>query len=142
MISRFLVAVQFAAFGVLLLPLRPAGHFLAGGLLIALGLGWVAWTVRHNRPGNFNIRPESRAGAQLIRTGPYRWVRHPMYLGSLVAAGGAVVIGPLIIKGGAWLVLLAVLTAKAKLEEAALLRQFADYAEYRRERRFLVPGLW
>lgn len=142
MISRLLVAAQFAAFGVLLLPLRPAGHFLAGGVLIGMGLAWVAWSVRHNRPGNFNIRPESRAGACLVRSGPYQWVRHPMYLGSLVAAAGAVVIGPLVAKGGAWLVLLAVLVAKARLEEAALLRQFPEYETYRRERRFLVPGIW
>jgi protein-S-isoprenylcysteine O-methyltransferase Ste14 len=110
--------------------------------MIGLGLAWVAWTVRHNRPGNFNILPEARAGARLVQSGPYRWVRHPMYLGSLVLAGGAVVIGPLAVKGGAWLVLLVVLIAKARLEEAALLRQFSDYESYRRERRFLVPGIW
>ncbi len=142
MIPRLLVAAQFAAFGVLLLPLRPAGHFAIGGGLIGLGLGWVAWTVRHNRPGNFNIRPESRVGARLICSGPYRWVRHPMYLGSLVAAGGVVVIGPLAVKGSAWLVLLVVLITKARLEEAALRRQFSDYEIFQRGRRFLVPGIW
>ncbi|MDD2763592.1 MAG: hypothetical protein PHE83_06420 [Opitutaceae bacterium] len=42
----------------------------------------------------------------------------------------------------AWLVLLAVVIIKARLEERGLLAQFPRYADYRRGRRFLVPWVW
>jgi protein-S-isoprenylcysteine O-methyltransferase Ste14 len=142
MVPRVLVTLQMAAIFVLLLPGGGRGSVLGGGGIMAAGLGWLAWAVKHNRPGNFNIRPESRAGALLITSGPYRLVRHPMYTGVLLFGVGVVVLSPTLWRMAAWLALLAVLIAKAKIEEAALRRQFADYEAYGRGRRFLVPGVW
>ena len=106
-----------------------------------LGLGGLAlatWAVSCNRPGNFNIRPEPRAGGQLVVHGPYRWIRHPMYTAVLaVAAACALLAGAT----WAWLcvaALGAVLVAKATLEERALLVVHPDYGAYRaRTKRFL-----
>jgi protein-S-isoprenylcysteine O-methyltransferase Ste14 len=142
MVSRALVLAQFAAIAILLLPVGRRGQFGLGLLLAGLGLGWLAWTARHNRLGNFNIRPESKPGAILITTGPYRWARHPMYTGVLVAGMGAVVAGPSAWRVAAWFGLFGVLIAKARLEETALRRQFVDYEGYRRDRSFLFPGVW
>jgi protein-S-isoprenylcysteine O-methyltransferase Ste14 len=142
MVSRALVLAQFAAIAILLLPVGRRGLVGLGLMLAGLGLGWLAWTVRHNRLGNFNIRPESKPGATLITAGPYRWVRHPMYTGVLVAGLGAVAAGPSAWRVAAWLGLFGVLIAKARLEEAALRRQFVDYEGYRRNRSFLLPGVW
>ena len=44
------------------------------------------WTLAWNRPGNFNIRPEPKAGGQLVTGGPYRLMRHPMYTAVLLFA--------------------------------------------------------
>lgn len=137
-----LVVAQFGAIAVLLLPFGRAGNLGLGLGLATAGLAWLGWTVTFNRPGNFHIRPESCPGARLITAGPYRWVRHPMYTGVLVAGSGAVVAGPAMWRGLAWLALAGVLMAKARLEEAALRRQFAEYDAYCQGRSFLVPGLW
>ena len=54
-----------------------------GLLLFVLGLGWVAWsflTLGQQHSGEVTIQPEHR----LITGGPYRWLRHPMYLGLTV----------------------------------------------------------
>lgn len=142
MVGRILVVLQFAAFAVLLLPRGDAACWRTGLGVAAAGLAWVVWTVGFNRWGNFNVRPEPRAGARLVTNGPYRWVRHPMYLGSLVIAAGACVAGPQPWRFTAWVLLAMVLVAKARREERGLLEQFSDYADYRRGRAFLIPGIW
>src|SRR5659263_263910 len=61
----------------------PAGAFLLAGTSVVLA----AWTLVYNRPGNFNIRPTPKVHGVLVTTGPYRWIRHPMYTSVLL--GGA-----------------------------------------------------
>jgi protein-S-isoprenylcysteine O-methyltransferase Ste14 len=65
-----------------------------------------------------------------------------MYLGSLVIGAGACIAGPEPWRIAAWPLLAAVLVAKARREERGLLGQFPGYAEYRRGRAFLIPGIW
>ena len=81
-----------------------------------------------------------KEGHQLIRTGPYSVVRHPIYSGLLLAViGTALVVGEVrglvavTIAFTAWL-------AKLRTEEAFLMEQFgSQYEEYRRHTRALVP---
>ncbi len=79
---------------------------------------------------------------RLVTTGPYRYVRHPIYSAALVFFAGFVALWPSWWKAAAWVVLATVCVAKGRLEEAALVARFPDYDAYRRGRRFLVPGLW
>ena len=140
--ARLLVVLQFAAIAAVLLPAGRAGALWTGLAIAFAGIAWVGWTVLFNRWGNFNIRPEPKAGARLVTAGPYRWVRHPMYLGSVAIGLGACVAGPQVWRIVAWLVLSATLVAQARREEAGLLREFPGYADYRRGRAFLIPGIW
>jgi protein-S-isoprenylcysteine O-methyltransferase Ste14 len=139
--SRFYVAAQFACVAALLLPVGGwTGSALVVpfiGASVAVGL----WALSANRPGNFNIRPDPKDGGTLICHGPYRHVRHPMYLAVLLFATG-VTIG----FGGAWrwavLALLAVvLHLKARHEERALAARYPDYAAYARRTPALLPFL-
>ncbi len=140
--ARLLVGLQFVAIALLLWPAPAAGN---RGLAVTAGLlgtAWLAWTLTANPWGNFRVRPEPKAGAKLATAGPYRWVRHPMYTGVLIMMTGAAIWGPLAWKAPVWLALAGILIAKARLEERGLLRQFPEYAEFRRSRKFLVPGIW
>ena len=141
-IGASLVVLQFVFLGSLGFGAWAAfGTRAVPSVTWTLGIGGVAlalWAVACNRPGNFNIRPEPRAGGQLVVHGPYRWIRHPMYT-AVIALGAAC--AALVDAAWAWLcvaALVAVLVGKATLEERALLVVHPDYGAYRaRTKRFL-----
>lgn len=113
----------------------PVG-LAAGGALLGL------WTLAHNRPGNFNIRPAVREGARLIVSGPYRHLRHPMYASLLLVMGGmAANAWPRPAAAIALAALVVVLAAKMAMEERALARRFPDYPPYAARTARLIPGL-
>ena len=138
--SNVLVGLQLVALTVLFWPATGRGWGGPAAGLGAVGVAWLAWTMVANRPGNFDIRPEPKLGARLATTGPYRLVRHPMYFGGLVASAGLVTLWPVWWKVVAWIALLAIFVAKARIEERALVALFPDYDAYRRARRFLCRG--
>jgi protein-S-isoprenylcysteine O-methyltransferase Ste14 len=99
---------------------------------------WARWSLGENWSAEVSVKTDH----QLIRSGPYAHVRHPIYAGLLLAViGTAVVIGE-------WRGLLAILiwsvghTLKAKREEAVMIATFGDqYQQHRTETGFLLPRL-
>lgn len=143
--SSWLVTLQFALIGALLLTSWPAAvpALLPAVLALLLGSGVVGVAaLAANRPGNFNIRPEPKAGARLVTSGIYRRIRHPMYSAVLLAMLAAVLADPRPWRIMAWLALLAVLVAKLRREERYLLQRFAEYAAYCERTRRLLPGVY
>ncbi len=140
--GRILVALQFALLAWLVWPTRaPTWSIAAFALFLCSGvLG--AWTLLHNRPGNFNVRPEPKARARLVTTGPYRYVRNPMYCAVLLFALAAVCVYADALKVAAWFALALVLVGKALLEERGLAAKFDGYAEYTKRVRRFIPGLF
>jgi len=142
MLPALLVALQFAALALLLLlPPWPALTplvLLTGALGAALG----SWTLLFNRLGNFNIRPQPKAGGKLITGGPYRYIRHPMYSALLLMFAGVAHGNEPGYKLGIWVLLAVVLVLKARLEEQGLLRIFPGYAQYRRTSKRFIPFIW
>ncbi len=140
--GRLLVAVQFALIGWLIWPLTaqiwspPALALL--GCAVVLGV----WTLAHNRPGNFNVRPEPKASGRLVTGGPYRYMRNPMYSAVLLFAAAEVVAYADMWKIACWLLLALVLLAKVMLEERALRALFPGYAAYAKRVRRFIPGVF
>lgn len=139
--STLLVGAQFGLLALMLLWPAPWHLDAATLLLAAAGLALGIWVLLHNRPGNFNVRPELKAGARLVTDGPYRWVRHPMY-GALLLAAAALVAAGGGVQALAWVALVAVLHLKAAREERLLLQRWPEYAAYRARTRRFVPWLW
>jgi protein-S-isoprenylcysteine O-methyltransferase Ste14 len=78
----------------------------------------------------------------LVASGPYRYVRHPMYCGGFIAA-----LGSAIISGGAWIFLLVFLGAiflrRAGAEDKLMEEQFPnEYPDYKKRTRALIPFVW
>lgn len=147
--GRALVALQFGLIAVLVVlgadalqlgPVRP--ELVAAAVLAVAGAALGLAALAANRPGNFNIHPAPREGGRLVAHGPYRWIRHPMYAAVLLMAAAAAVVAASLVAAVAWLALLAVLLAKALLEERWLASHHAGYAEYCRHTRRLLPGVY
>lgn len=145
--ARILVLLQFATAAAIVLgtpwngPPTVLGCLLSGTLLVfGCGLAVWAWLVMGWR--RLRIMPHPASDAQLLQHGPYRWIRHPMYAGLLIAAAGCVSWDADLFRVVLWLGLALVLVAKTKIEEELLCEKFADYPLYRSKSWRLFPGVW
>lgn len=136
--SRLLVALQFALIAILAARAFPWRIDAAFALPLALGVATGLWALAANRPGNFHIRPEPKPGGRLVTGGPYRWVRHPMYLAVLVTMAAFCAAGDAA-QWALWLALAGVLFAKAVREERGLPLLHPGYDEYRARTRAILP---
>ncbi len=141
-VGRLLVAAQLALLAAIAWPWHAptwsAAAVLFGAGAVALG----AWTLRHNRPGNFNIHPEPRAGGRLVVGGPYRYLRHPMYVAVLLFAAAMACVDPSVAKAACVVALALVLAFKAALEERLLRERYPEYAEYARRVARFIPRVY
>jgi protein-S-isoprenylcysteine O-methyltransferase Ste14 len=140
--SFLFVLVQFACMGVLLLtgPLvaRPLPLLLLQGMGLLLG-GWAVWVMRRSR---LSVLPDVAPGSVLIREGPYRWLRHPMYTAVLLVLLALVLAQPDGWRMLVWGLLLTTLVWKLHYEEALLAARFEEYPAYWASTWRLVPWLY
>lgn len=113
----------------------------AGWLLIVAGLLFTVWArVRLGR--NWSGIVTLKQDHELVRSGPYRWVRHPIYTGLLLAvAGTALIVGQWRGVMG-WAIVFASFWFKLRREERWMLEVFGEqYSDYRRHTKAIVPGV-
>ncbi len=138
------VAGQFALLGVLLTAVwdgaTALGLRVSGGLAVVAGLAIVvAASQRLGR--ELRTHPAPSSGAALRADGPYRFVRHPIYAGLLLAALGLTAAAGSVVAVLAFAALLVWLTLKARFEERLLAARFPGYLEYARRTPRFVPRL-
>lgn len=120
---------------------------VSGPWLASLGWVWLeivglylgAWAIYTMKLRNLRIAPEVARGARLVTTGPYRFVRHPMYSAVLLITVSLLLSRFTIARLTMWTALLAVLLAKLQHEEVLLTTRFREYAAYQRRTKRLVP---
>jgi len=113
--------------------LQDAGVFVA-----ALGMAFAVWA-RVNLGANWGVPMTMRAEPELVKTGPYRLVRHPIYTGILFA-----LLGTAPVVGGVWIVAFVLcgiyFVFSAIQEEKLMTREFPEqYPEYRKHTKMFIP---
>jgi protein-S-isoprenylcysteine O-methyltransferase Ste14 len=150
-LQKVIVSIAFLAMGATIvvsaLDFRfgwfsvPAAISVVGDVLVAVGLGIAMLTTIQNGYASANITVES--GQQVVSTGLYSVVRHPMYFGNVVLMVGI----PLAL-GSYWGLVfvipgVAVLAVRILDEEKVLTQELAGYPEYANKVHYrLMPGVW
>lgn len=118
------------------LVVLSVGLVFIGGLL-------VLWALASNRFFIGMVRIQEERGHTVIKSGPYQYVRHPGYLGSLLF-----ILFTAVMLGSLWALIPAGLTCgvvflRTYLEDNTLKDELAGYLEYSQEvRSRLLPGIW
>ena len=151
--SRTPVMANFLAFGLFVPSLlifsgsseaSLALQLALSGCLLAIAGAALVLRSRAELGSAWSLVPKAGQGTGLVTTGPYRLVRHPIYLGlALLAMGQALAFS-------SWLACLIVLVGivptfawRAQAEEALLSQTFGEsYAMYRKQTRMIIPHLF
>ena len=114
---------------------------MAADLFVLLGYAMIARVFRENQYTSRTVQVEQ--GQQVISTGPYAIIRHPMYAGVLVFY----LASPIAL--GSWwaflpaAVIVPILIARILNEEEVLERDLPGYSEYKQKVPYrLLPGIW
>jgi protein-S-isoprenylcysteine O-methyltransferase Ste14 len=119
-------------------PITQTEAWPAASALILLGSGLAAWSVLSLRT-SFSLLPQAR---NLVATGPYAYLRHPMYAGGLL-----ITLGELWLRWTPASLLICIIMVGAQLlrmrmEERLLKRAFPDYRAYLARTSALIPGIF
>ena len=119
------------------------GLELLGVLLLIVGYVFASWPMLVNPYFSSTVRIQKERGQQVVTDGPYRIVRHPSYLGTLVGS-----LGTSLMLSSLWSLipaaaLMITTIARASLEDATLCDELPGYRQYAQQTRYrLFPGIW
>jgi len=117
--------------------------YFAGGIVFALGFAFFSWAMISNAYFAAVVRIQAERGQTVCNTGPYRFMRHPGYVGAIAQSLAApLLLGSLwaLIPGGVAALLM---VARTALEDQTLHQELDGYREYARQVRYrLLPGIW
>jgi protein-S-isoprenylcysteine O-methyltransferase Ste14 len=119
----------------------PGWTAIAGASLFVLGSVLGTWTMVVNAHAETTVRLQDEQ--HLVTGGPYRFVRHPMYLGTLIGLPGTA-----LMLGSGWAlvpmtVIVLLFVWRTAREDQTLARELAGYAAYSKTTRDrLLPGVW
>lgn len=121
----------------------PIGWHVGGAVVLALALALAGWAMIENAFFSTAVRIQTDRGHTVCRSGPYRFVRHPGYVGFILQSLAI----PLIL-GSTWAfvpgaVAAIALVLRTSFEDRALQAELPGYREYAQEVRYrLLRGIW
>jgi len=121
----------------------PLAWQIAALVFATLGYGLTVWAMATNRFFAKVNRIQRERGHSVVSEGPYRWVRHPGYLGTI-----AFELGTPVALSSWWALIPAALmllltVVRTALEDRALRQDLPGYEQYAQQTRWrLLPGVW
>ncbi len=143
MISRILVGLQFFFIFLMILPLdTQTQHPYVGIFITLVGLVIGLLGIYEHKSGNFNIRPVIKENCELVTTGIYAYIRHPMYLSVLVAMFGIAVIYFTYYEFAIYILLFVTMFIKMFYEESLWKCHSPAYIEYMKKTKRFLPFIF
>ena len=137
--SYLLVSTQYIIMALLLylnaeylLKIVPFTLFVIG---FAVGI----YAIYNNKLHNFNIIPEIKDGASLVRDGIYGYVRHPMYFSVALMMFGLIIYNLNIVNISIYMLMILALFLKARKEERLWGAKTPQYAKYKQKTKMMIP---
>ena len=121
--------------------LTPAFPFYINMIGLAIGLFgalFSIWAIAHLR-ASFGLRTAVR---ELVTSGPYRRIRHPLYFGEIIHILGVAILAATPAALYLFVVAVGLQAIRAKIEERKFLASVPEYAEFQRNTGFLWPKLF
>jgi protein-S-isoprenylcysteine O-methyltransferase Ste14 len=126
-----------------LTPPLPLWVRLTGALAFGVGYAIVLWAMYRNPFFSQVVRIQSERGHMAVTSGPYRFVRHPGYLGMTTSLLGAVLLLDTLWGLVCFLLYLGLIVTRTALEDRTLRAELPGYSEYVMHTKYrLIPGLW
>jgi protein-S-isoprenylcysteine O-methyltransferase Ste14 len=121
----------------------PPWTVYPGVLSFLFSAVWIAWVLVENPHAESSVRIQRDRGHAVVASGPYRFVRHPMYVGIIqLHQAMALILGSTWTMGLATVITLLFFWRTA-LEDRTLRRELPGYEAYAAATRFrLMPGIW
>ncbi len=140
--SKILVGMQFFAILAIMIPKSSIMITPYWWIFPSVSTVLALWIFLHNKIGNFNIVPEIREDAELIMTGPYRYIRHPMYSALILFMLGIVLWHFTLSNLLFLLIMIVAVWLKADKEERLWSEHHEEYASYKKRTKMLIAFLF
>ena len=146
--SRLGIFLVMVGFALTWMYVRPVGfHKSAAALIVSMVLGpasvWLGWAAAHQLGKQWRFKAALNQDHQLIQTGPYRWLRHPIYasmFGMILAVLAAWTWWPMAL--GSVVAFIAGTEIRIRAEERLLAERFGDsFSAYRARTSAYIPFL-
>ncbi len=111
---------------------------LASTACVLIGMIMMLVTIRH-LGRSFSLVPQAR---NVVQTGPYRWIKHPLYLAEEIAVLGVVLRNPTPLTAVLLVLHIGVQVCRILYEEDLLRRNCPEYSSYEASRWRVVPYVW
>jgi protein-S-isoprenylcysteine O-methyltransferase Ste14 len=124
-------------------PAFPLWLKITGGLMLLPALFFLQRATMDNNFLSAAVRLQSDRGQQVVSSGVYGFVRHPLYLGVLLMLIGAPLMTGSLCGLGIGLIAMAVLVYRILGEEKMMMTELEGYAEYKQKVKYrLIPFVW
>jgi protein-S-isoprenylcysteine O-methyltransferase Ste14 len=133
------IAASWLPFALPLLHGAPtaSGRQALADILLTCGMVWAVWSLRY-LDRNVSVLAQAR---DVVVRGPYRWMRHPLYVGELVSSLGLAIAANSYLALGLWVAMCGLQTYRAMREEQVLLQACPAYRSYQSRTAALLPGV-
>ena len=142
------------SFAILIISILDGGRFdwepripilvvIIGVVVYTIGQIIILWAKKVNKFFSIVVRIQKDRGQTVCKDGPYRFVRHPGYLGGLLY----IIVTPFVLSSF-WglipaLIAVVLLFIRTYLEDKTLQRELEGYTDYTNKTRYrLLPGIW